>query len=235
MINRTVATAPQKPPYGILSVAVASIALNVTIQRGISTSEPNHANKILASAASTSSSTPFGLGAHYQTLEQSPAQTSLTESEEVDIAVDYEAQILVNTALETIETEDSLEQFQQSAQEFINRYGDMGIAALNIRLLQPSPSPSIEPLARRFITALGTQRGQPLDDDVKRLLMLQLTSSRAGRRSAAASALGAFRDPIVLAAFEERAKIEKNRIVRATLAAHIRVFKANGLSAAKIV
>ena len=52
----------------------------------------------------------------------------------------------------------------------------------------------------------------------------------AGRRSAAASALGAFPDAMVLAALERRAAVEKNRIVLATLKAHIRVLKGDAAS-----
>jgi hypothetical protein len=140
-----------------------------------------------------------------------------------------EAQQLVNEALEELQTEEMLELFEVRSSEFIDQNGVAGIAAFETYLLR-STNPVTEPLIRRFLRALGSVRTPAVDTVARQVLLSQLSSLSGGRRSAAASALGAFPSLATLVALEQRAAVENNRIVLATLQAHIRVFRANGLS-----
>jgi len=174
------------------------------------------------------------------------ANHGITEAQEVadNIAIDLRrrdrlvagiyVQQLVSAALEELQTDESLELFEAQTSEYIDQQGAAGIAALDARLLR-STDPVAEPLARRFLRALGNPRTPTIDIIARQMLLTQLASSSAGRRSAAASALGAFPNSATLTALERRAAVETNRIVVAKLHAHIRVFKANGLSSAKII
>jgi hypothetical protein len=99
----------------------------------------------------------------------------------------------------------------------------------------PRDEPAVGPLAWKFLNALSVRRGQPIDDVARAILLSHLDSTSAGRRSAAASALGSFPDGVVLTALERRAATEKNRMVLATLNAHIRTLRRDALSTAKIL
>jgi hypothetical protein len=142
----------------------------------------------------------------------------------------FETRQLIVSYLEDRHTEESMEIFELEICDIIDRYEERGIAALETQLSEPD----LEPLSWKFLAALGVRRGWPLDNLAKRILLGNLNSRSAGRRSAAASALGAFPDEVVLAALEHREAIETNRIVLATLKAHIRVLKRDGLPIAKI-
>jgi hypothetical protein len=144
-----------------------------------------------------------------------------------------ESQQFINVAIENLQTEEALELFEIRVSEFIDKHGIAGIRSLQRTLLETN-NPTNEPLARRFLRSLGSHRTPAIDAVSKDILFSQIHSISAGRRSAAASSLGAFPSYSMLMVFEARLAIEKNKIVRATLEAHIRVFKANGLSFTKV-
>ena len=208
-------------------IALHSVSTALSLPKGIMQAEDTHA------------STSFNAIPYLQIVE---AATPDTRSPALGEDVSWEARLmaslaahhLVSATLDELQTEDSLEQFQERAAEFIDDHGQAGILALDTRLLR-SAAPTTEPLARRFLRALGNRRSAPVDQATKHLLLVQLNSVSGGRRSAAASALGAFPSAAMLAALERRTEIEDNRIVRATLAAQIRVFRSNGLSSSKAV
>jgi hypothetical protein len=149
-----------------------------------------------------------------------------------------EAKELVSAFLEDVQTEETLERCELMISDIIDRYGKGGIAALEAHVFdQPAVGPlaCVGPLAWKFLNALGVRRGQPIDDVARAILLSHLDSTSAGRRSAAASALGSHPDGVVLAALERRAAIEKNRMVLATLNAHIRTLRRDALPTAKIL
>lgn len=137
-----------------------------------------------------------------------------------------EVKELVSAFLDDVRTDETLERCELVISDIIDRYGKRGIAALQAEISEPA----IEPLAWKFLNALGVRRGQSIDGVARSILLRHLNSRSAGRRSAAASALGAFPDAVVLAALERRAALENNRIVLATLKAHIRVLKGDAPS-----
>jgi hypothetical protein len=143
-----------------------------------------------------------------------------------------EAKELVSAFLEDVQTDETLERCELMILDIIDRYGKAGIAALEAQVFD---EPAVGPLAWKFLNALGVRRGKPIDDVARAILLSNLDSTSAGRRSAAASALGSFPDEVVLAALERRAAIEKNRMVLATLNAHIRTLRRDALSTAKIL
>jgi hypothetical protein len=143
-----------------------------------------------------------------------------------------EAKELVSAFLEDVQTDEALERYELMISDIIDRYGQGGIAALEA---QVSEETAVGPLAWKFLNALGVRRGRLIDDVARGILLRNLDSRSAGRRSAAASALGSFPDGVVLAALERRAAIEKNRMVLATLNAHIRTLRRDALSPAKIL
>ena len=140
-----------------------------------------------------------------------------------------EAKELVSTFREDVRTEGALDRYELVISDIIDRYGTRGIAALQAEVFEPA----IEPLGWKFLNALGVRRGQPIDNVARAILLRHLNSISAGQRSAAASALGAFPDAVVLAALERRAAVENNRIVLATLKAHIQVLKGDAASTPK--
>jgi hypothetical protein len=142
-----------------------------------------------------------------------------------------EAKELVSAFLEEVRTDEILERCELAISDIIDRHGKGGIAALQAEVFEPT----VEPLAWKFLNALGARRGQPIDDVARAILLGHLGSTSAGRRSAAATALGSFPDRVVLTALERRAAIETNRIVLATLKAHIRTLRRDALSTAKIL
>lgn len=167
-------------------------------------------------------------------LDTQPRTQSEVVPWELALMAGVAAEHLVREALGELQTEDNLDQFQENAVEFLDHHGLAGILALESQLLRFSGYET-EPLARRFLRALGSCRTPTVDEASMQILFVQLDSPSGGRRSAAASALGAFPSALTLTEFERRASVEKNRIVRATLQAHIRTFKANGLSSSKTV
>jgi hypothetical protein len=142
----------------------------------------------------------------------------------------FETKQLILEFLNNLQTEESMENYELAISDIIDRHGRTGIAALEAQLFRPP----VEPLSWKFLGALGVRRGLPLDNVAKRILLSHINSTSAGRRSAATSALSAFPDAMVLEALERRAAIETNRIVLATLKAHIRVLRGDGLPASKI-
>jgi hypothetical protein len=142
-----------------------------------------------------------------------------------------EAEELVAAFLEDVQTDETLERCELMISDIIDRYGKGGVAAVEAQVFD---EPAVGPLAWKFLNALGVRRGQPIDDVARAILLSNLDSTSAGCRSAAASALGSFPDGVVLAALERRAAIEKNRMVLATLNAHIRTLRRDALSTAKI-
>ena len=143
-----------------------------------------------------------------------------------------EAKELVTAFLEEVRTDETLERCELVISDIIDRYGMGGIAALQAEVFEAA----VEPLAWKFLYALGVRRGQLVDDVARAILLSQLHSTSAGRRSAAASALGSFPDGVVLTALERQVAMEKNRMVLATLNAQIRTLKRDAaLSAAKII
>jgi hypothetical protein len=138
---------------------------------------------------------------------------------------------LVSAFLKEVQTDETLERCELVISDIIDRFDKEGIAALQAELFEPA----IKSLAWKFLYALGVRRGQPIDDVARGILLSQLDSTSAGRRSAAASALGSFPDEAVLTALQRRAAIEKNRMVLATLNAHIRTMKSEALPATKIL
>jgi hypothetical protein len=142
-----------------------------------------------------------------------------------------EAKELLSAFLEDVQTDETLERCELMISDIIDRYGKGGIAALEAHVFDDA----VGPLAWKFLNSLGVRRGQPVDDVARGILLRHLDSTSAGRRSAAASALGSFPDRVVLAALERRAAIEKNRMVLATLSAHIRTLRRDAVSSAKIL
>jgi hypothetical protein len=120
-----------------------------------------------------------------------------------------EAKEIVSAFLEEVRTDETLERCELVISDIIDRYGMRGIAALQAEVFEAA----VEPLAWKF----------------------HLDSASAGHRSAAASALGSFPDEAVLTALERHAAIEQNRMVLATLKAHIRKLRRDALSASKIL
>jgi hypothetical protein len=147
-----------------------------------------------------------------------PVITRDTSSQLVDISED-------------VQTDETLERCESMISDIIDRYGKGGIAALEAHVFDDA----VGPLTWKFLNSLGVRRGQPIDDVARGILLMHLDSTSAGRRSAAASALGSFPDGVVLAALERRAAIEKNRMVLATLNAHIRTLRRDAVSSAKIL
>jgi hypothetical protein len=139
-----------------------------------------------------------------------------------------ESRQFINSAIENLQTEEALELFEVQVSEFIDKHAMAGIRSLQRTLLETN-NPINEALARRFLRSLGVERTPQIDAVAKDILLTQLYSVSAGRRSAAASSLGAFPSYSILMALEGRLAIEENKVVRATLEAHIRVFKANGI------
>jgi hypothetical protein len=168
------------------------------------------------------------------TPETQPPEWREEASWEARLPATLEAQHLLDTALNELQTEGMLEQLEAQTKEFIDRHGIAGIAVLEAKLIRPHNDLATEPLARRFLRALGNPRTPTIDAAAKHLLLSQLASESGGRRSAAASALGAFPSAATLTALQKRATVEKNRIVLATLNAHIRVLTANGISPTKV-
>jgi hypothetical protein len=168
--------------------------------------------------------------------------TSETQFLEYNFGVSWQTSLLaaleadqfLREALGDLQTVELLEAFEAKAAEFIDENGVIGISVLELRLLRAGDL-STEPFARRFIRALGSPRGLAVDHVAMQLLIMQLNSTSGGRRSAAASALGVFRNDQVLAALEQRRQVENNRFVLATLDAHIRAFRPDGLSSSKAV
>lgn len=161
-------------------------------------------------------------------VDETDSHRILDDSSEARV----EAKELVTAFLEEVRTDETLERCELVISDIIDRYGMGGIAALQAEVFEAA----VEPLAWKFLYALGARRGQPIDDAARAILLSHLDSTSAGRRSAAASALGSFPDRVVLTALERQAAIEKNRMVLATLNAHIRTLKRDAaLSAAKIL
>jgi hypothetical protein len=161
-----------------------------------------------------------------------PVITRDTSSQLVDISeARVEAKELVSAFLEDVQTDETLERCESMISDIIDRYGKGGIAALEAHVFDDA----VGPLTWKFLNSLGVRRGQPIDDVARGILLMHLDSTSAGRRSAAASALGSFPDGVVLAALERRAAIEKNRMVLATLNAHIRTLRRDAVSSAKIL
>ena len=163
-----------------------------------------------------------------------PTSSDIIPSEEHNSPAPFMASRLIADGLECMQTEDELDRFEAAAEEFIDQYGLSGIASLNRRLLDVR-SPDTEPLARKFMRALGRRRTPTIDAVLKRILIAQLHSTSGGRRSAAATALGAFPSIATLTAMEYRSAVEQNRFVLATIRANIRVFRSHGISAAQAV
>jgi hypothetical protein len=153
-------------------------------------------------------------------------------SDEISTPRHNEVTELISVFLENVQTEETLERCELAISDIIDSYGKNGIAALEAQLLE---SAALEPLFWRFLTALGARRGDPTDQLAKQILLRHLNSSSAGRRAAATSALGAFSDGALLNDLERRAAVEKNRMVIATLNAHIRALKRDAVSAPKIL
>ena len=196
---------------------------------------PDQVSQVKTSFASTS----FVRATYVQfikplTPETQPQDYTIDLSWKTNWMAGREADQILQETLEQVQTEESLEKFEVSAAEFVDGHGVTGIGVLESRLLRTGDA-STEPLARRFLRALGAQRGAAIDGRATRLLIEQLNSPSGGRRSAAASALGAFPSRQILTALERRKEIETNRIVLATLEAHIRVFRSNGVSSTKAV
>ena len=138
---------------------------------------------------------------------------------------------LLSLFLENVQTEEIQDRCELTISGIIDSYGTIGVAALEAQLA----GPALEPLFWKFLTALGVRRDEPTDRMAKEILLRQLDSPSAGRRAASASALGAISDAAVLTALERRAALEQNRMVKATLNAHIRTVKRHGLPAPKIL
>jgi hypothetical protein len=169
-----------------------------------------------------------------QITRQSTAGTHLPEWMEEfpqrdKLVANIEAQQLVTLLLEELPSEEATASFEVQFSEFIEQHGVAGIAALESRLLRAN-DPALEPWGWVFLTALGNSRDPSIDVAAQRVLFGEIASSSAGRRAAAVSAIGAFPTPSTLVTFEQRAAIETNRIVLATLQAHIRVLKGHGIS-----
>jgi hypothetical protein len=223
-------------PAGIAGFVAIGLASGILLH---STSTALTVPTNVMQAEDTHASTSLNVVPYLQVVEASTPDTRLPALNEdftweSRLAASFAAHHLVIAALDDLQTEDNLEHFQEGASEFIDHHGKAGIVALETLLLRDA-NPTKEPLARRFLRALGNQRSPAVDEAAKQLLLVQLDSVSGGRRSAAASALGAFSNASVLTALERRAAIEDNRIVRATLVAHIRVFRSNGASSSKTI
>jgi hypothetical protein len=157
------------------------------------------------------------------------ASTSQTTSD-----ADATTSILITDGMEMLQTEDELDQFQNAATEFLTLYDRDGISAMGRRLLHCN-DPELEPLARRFLRALGQQRSPAFNGAATNTLLGQINSHSGGRRSAAAAALGAFPSPAIMLVLQDRSAVETNKFVKAGIDANLRVFKANGISAPKAV
>jgi hypothetical protein len=224
-------------PASLAAVLMVSLGTSFSLPSDASTAsvwQGLTAQKEDSRAATAQRSTPF------QIVRSSTPETQSPEWREelpwqARLLASTEVNQLVNAALEELQTEEALELFETRASAFLDLHGVAGIAALETHLLRSRGDPAVEPLARRVLRALGNVRAPAIDTVARHVLFSQLSSSSGGRRSAAASALGAFPSLTTLVALEQRAAVEKNRIVLATLQAHIRVFKANGLSSAKAV
>lgn len=172
----------------------------------------------------------------FNVFETTSANTRSITAESTQVLEDIsearvEAKELVSAFLEEVRTDEILERCELAISDIIHRHGKRGIAALQAEVFEPT----VEPLAWKFLNALGARRGQPIDDVARGILLNHLDSTSAGRRSAAASALGSSPDRVVLIALERRAAIEKNRMVLATVKAHIRTLRRDALSTAKIL
>jgi hypothetical protein len=158
------------------------------------------------------------------------AEATPSLSDEISAAL-AEVTELLSVFLENVPTDELQDRCEVAISGIIDRYGQIGIRVLERRLV----GPALEPLFWRFLTALGARRSEPIDQIAKEILLRHLNSPSGGRRAAAASALGAICDGAVLAALERRAAIEQNRMVKATLHAHIRTLNPHALPPAKIL
>ena len=156
-------------------------------------------------------------------FEEATGRTA-SVSDEIISAPHSEVMELLSLFLENVQTEEIQERCEVTISAIIDTYGTIGIVALEAQLV----GSALEPLFWRFLTALGVRRGEPTDRMASEILLRQLNSPSPGRRAAAASALGAIPDAAVLTALERRAAVEQNRMVKATLNAHIRTLKRHG-------
>jgi hypothetical protein len=168
-------------------------------------------------------------------LEEATATTGSVANE--ISAPHAEVTELLSLFLENVQTEEIQDRCELIISGIIDSYGTSGIDALQAHLVVQAQlvAPTLEPLFWKFLTALGVRRGDPTDRIAKEILLRHLNSPSAGRRAASASALGAIPDAAVLTALERRAAVEQNRMVQATLNAHIRTLKRHGLPAPKIL
>jgi hypothetical protein len=93
-----------------------------------------------------------------QLTKPTTPETHLSEwqdevSWEARLTANLEAQQLLNAALNELQTEDMLEQFEAQTKQFIDQHGVAGIAILEARLIRPNDRAS-EPLARRFLKSV---------------------------------------------------------------------------------
>lgn len=202
--------------YGNIPPAVAAAGLLSGEGRGIGGADVRlRRSKLLTvSIAPLEGNTALEAGTRKAIARASSVEISAPHAEVTD---------LLSLFLENVQTEEIQDRCELMISGIIDNYGTIGIAALETRL----QGPPLEPLFWKFLTALGARRGEPTDGIAKEILLRQLDSPSAGRRAAAASALGAISGAAVLTALERRATIEQNRMVKATLSAHMRALKRN--------
>jgi hypothetical protein len=208
------------------------------VQRGSTTTE--NSSLSIGSAATAwdtktqtvQAVTPQDIG--YEQVRLEPHQTTAlpdTDILEAPLLVRLTGREVIEGALRREQTEEVMDNVSDAFEAFLDQYGAAGILGLASALARTAASSDLlEPLWWQFLRALGKQRNPVADQAARRILVRQLGLSSGGRRSAAAAGLGGFRDFAALAALVQRAAVEQNKFVLATLMAHIRsIRRSNGL------
>jgi len=220
---------------GALTAAlIFSLGFNVfaPVADDAATTGPDHGPAGRSGAATNYHTVPYAQITKAFTAGTQPYELSAGVSWQNSLVAALEAEQLLAAYRGRVLTEDNLDDFESACVIFVAQYGVAGISALEKRLLRGGVEET-DALARRYLRALGTRHDEVADREAMRLLLSELGSSSAGRRSAAASALGTFPNALVLSVMERRKKTEKNRMVLATLDAHIRNIRSNGTSSTK--
>lgn len=207
------------------------------VQRGSATTENSSVSVGSAATAwdtktTAQTVTPQDIG--YEQVRLEPQQTTaLPDADilEAPLLVRLTGREVIEGALRREQTEEVMDNVSDAFEAFLDQYGAPGILGLASALARTAASSDLlEPLWWQFLRALGKQRNPVADQAARRILIRQLGLSSGGRRSAAAAGLGGFRDFPALAALVQRAAVEQNKFVLATLMAHIRsIRRSNGL------
>jgi hypothetical protein len=218
---------PKQVYRAATTLAFAFVGANfIPLSQSTAPSAPSLLEKPRVTTASTALELPA-----FQATKASTAETQLSEWPEDQfqaILASAEGLEIISTTRNELQTEEALDTFERRLSEFIDRHGAAAIHVIDAELIRPTKG-TLQPLTFRALRALGAHRTPIVDSVAEALLMSQLSGASAGRRSATASALGAFPSPAVLTALEERLAVETNRFVIPTLKAQIRFFKAHGI------